>query len=125
MSSQEPEVDTIRVDFHPHSGKPSEFYSFEDYGKRSLQDDFKLPPGDKPFQPFRTRGDFEFADLALHASLSNDQTDAFIKLIHRIISGEAKFTLEGSRDLKKMWELSSIKRTKVSRRTISIKLIID
>ena len=91
-----------------------EFYSFEDYGNNTLKEDFQLPPEDEPFRPFRTRRDFEFADIALHSSLNNDQTDSFIKLINRIISGEIEFTLKDSHDLRRMWDLSSTKRTKVS-----------
>lgn len=109
------EKDSICIDFHPHSGKPTETYTFDEYSQ-TFDDDSPPPPipEENVFRPFQSRGDFEFADLALDASLSNGQIDAFLKLIHDVASGVRNVTLKDHTDLSKTWELASHLKTHVS-----------
>ncbi|KAK7682341.1 hypothetical protein QCA50_014546 [Cerrena zonata] len=98
------EEDSIRIDFHPHSGKPTQIMTFEEYSQTFNNDSSPPIPEGNVFRPFCTRGDFEFADLALNASLSNDQIDAFLKLFHDVKSGLCDITFKDHVDLSKTWE---------------------
>ena len=101
--------DTIRVDFHPHSGRPTEYYEFEKFnqinGKVEGVSHSTLSE-DEICKPFRTRGDFTFASLALDAALNNEQIDAFINLLHDVASGKLVFTIKNHADLAKTWKLA-------------------
>jgi hypothetical protein len=108
-----PQIDDIRTEFHPNSGLPPRIDHFSDY--RAQADTVRKPPPDKtPWRPFRSRTDFEFAEIALKASLNKDLTDALIKLIHRCAKEKGSFTLKNHSDLSELWEKASGKVTKVS-----------
>ena len=59
-----PEVGDITIKYHPHSKKDTRVLSAEEY-KASLVDNSEptKPPDDKPWLPFQSREDFEFAEL--------------------------------------------------------------
>ncbi|THH15034.1 hypothetical protein EUX98_g9526 [Antrodiella citrinella] len=102
-SDRDHQIDDIKVEFHPNSQRPTKHYCFEDYGHHTPLEP-QLEADERPWRPFRSRGDFEFAEITLQAGLNNPQTDALIKLINRIIEGESKFTLRSHSELKRTWE---------------------
>ncbi|KAG1785489.1 uncharacterized protein HD556DRAFT_1314195 [Suillus plorans] len=58
------DIDDIKVEYHPNSGRPTKVYHFKDYG-RSPGAPPAAPEADPmPWQPFRTCIDFEVAELA-------------------------------------------------------------
>ncbi|KAF8593737.1 hypothetical protein BDV93DRAFT_516331 [Ceratobasidium sp. AG-I] len=58
----------------------------------------EVPVGDKPYWPFKTLEDFEFAEIATSASLSAEHTDAMLKLLHK--SMDCNVTFKNNRDLR-------------------------
>jgi hypothetical protein len=72
------------------------------------------PPIDQPWLPFRSREDFEFAEIAHRAAMNQPQIESLIKLIRRCEQNPGQFTLENFRDLKVSWEKSSELLTNVS-----------
>ena len=104
--------DDIKTEYHPHSGFKTTIEHFEDYGRKNHQE---KPPlyHKKPWEPFRTRVDFEFAEIALSAALNKDHADMLIKLVHRCIDGQASFTLKNHTELCQMWDGASDKLTPV------------
>ncbi|KAG2112398.1 uncharacterized protein F5147DRAFT_572506, partial [Suillus discolor] len=101
--------DDIQVQYHPNSGRPTQVYHFEDYrcGPGTPAAPPKVDP--EPWRPFRTRIDFEVAELAHEAALTHEQTDWFIKLIHR--SRCKLFTLQNCKDVRDTWDAASFKLT--------------
>ncbi|THH16568.1 hypothetical protein EUX98_g9282 [Antrodiella citrinella] len=95
-------LNDIKIQYHPHSKRATKVLDHEDY--RRISQTSRPQPNERPWRPFRTRGDFEFAELALDAGLNSPQTDAFLAYIHRVLSGQAKLTLQSSGDLNKVWE---------------------
>ncbi|KAG1842975.1 hypothetical protein DFJ58DRAFT_665554, partial [Suillus subalutaceus] len=91
--------DDIQVQYHPNSGCPTQVYHFEDYrcGPGAPAAPPKVDP--EPWCPFRTHIDFEVAELAHEAALTHEQTDRFIRLIHR--SRCELFTLQNCKDMKR------------------------
>ncbi|KAH9486000.1 hypothetical protein JR316_0000063 [Psilocybe cubensis] len=57
----------------------------------------------RPWRPFRTRLDFEFAEIFLSAHLSHDQLEVLIALIHQAIASPNEFTLKTDANLTQIW----------------------
>ena len=85
-----------------------------------------MPTENKPWLPFKTRIDFEYAEFALAAGLNARQNDTLITLIRRIVKGEAEFTLTSHTELEKYRKVASHKLTKVRPRVFeSFQLVFD
>ncbi|KAG1834044.1 hypothetical protein DFJ58DRAFT_719382 [Suillus subalutaceus] len=112
------EVDDIQVRYHPNSGCPTQVYHFEDYrcGPGAPAAPPKVDP--EPWCPFRTRIDFEVAELAHEAALTHEQTDRFIKLIHR--SRCELFMLWNRKDVQDMWDAASFKLTPFTKEEVVV-----
>jgi hypothetical protein len=68
----------------------------------------RWPPLDKsPWLPFRSKEEFEFAELAHVAALIKDQVDDLVKLIKRCERNPGSFMFEGVQDLERSWEDAS------------------
>ena len=83
------------------------FVDFQRYAAVS-----RVTPPQKPWKPFRSRLDFEVAELALNASLSKDLTETLIRIVRRAAS--ERFTLSNYKDIKNTWEAASEQLTQVS-----------
>ncbi|KAG6896264.1 hypothetical protein C0992_009421 [Termitomyces sp. T32_za158] len=69
----------FKVEYHPHSGIPTKIGSYSDCFPQTT-----IPPPDfEPWKPFKSRLDFEIAELGLEAALNKSQLDRLIKLFHR------------------------------------------
>lgn len=67
----------IVIEYHPHSKKGARILSPEEF-KESLNhrpDPIVAPMDDQPWQPFPTREDFDFAELAHDAKLNRSQIE--------------------------------------------------
>ena len=119
-----PEFDDIRTEFHPNSGRPPKVVHFADYGREqeSAQRTFRRPK--KPWRPFRTRLDFEVAELILDTAMNAKQTTTLISLLQRCALGIEKFTIRSHDDLQKTWTQSSIKSVAVSENSLWRVLIL-
>ncbi|KAG9085669.1 hypothetical protein FRC06_003502 [Ceratobasidium sp. 370] len=96
MNPPAPEEGTIRVVYTP---RPNRLHAPETYLAAQSP---KMQPapvftGD-PWSPFRSRQDFEFADVALDAGLSKANTDTLLRLFHE--SQDCKITLKKYEDLR-------------------------
>ena len=95
--------DDIKIVYHPHSGKPDEIFHLDDYNS-SLPRPTNIPMEEKPWRPFRTRTDFEIAELILATHMNKDQTTNFLKLLHEIADDPKCFTIANKKDLDNTWE---------------------
>ena len=108
-STEKPSLDAIKIEYHPSSGLPSKIIDFEDYREQE-EKIYKL--GDnisEPWRPFRTRYDFEFAELIHETFATKDQTTRLIKLINENKSPNRNdgFTIQDYKDLEEIWEKAS------------------
>ena len=102
----------IRVEYHPNSGRATDFFKIDEY--RQSVPDTGATSEPKPWAPFQTREDFEFAEIALETGMTRAQTDAMIKLFHRCIKeGEGSFTLLNHKDLADTFMVASNRLAKV------------
>jgi len=72
------------------------------------------PPDKEPWLPFRSREDFELAEIVHDAAMNQSQIDALIKFIHHCEENPGNLTFKGFQDLRKSWENSSALLTEVS-----------
>ncbi|EDR06114.1 uncharacterized protein LACBIDRAFT_329259 [Laccaria bicolor S238N-H82] len=102
---QAPQLNDIKVEYHPRSGHQPQFFSFDEY-KSNFQDldSVDIPVDPEPWKPFRSRLDFELAELILDTHMNKNQTNELISLIHQCILDPKSFTLKNEPDLSKIWE---------------------
>jgi hypothetical protein len=109
-------LDDVKVEYHPRSGCPPQFFCFDEY-KSNFQDldsvDIPVDPG--PWKPFCSCLDFELAELILDTHMNENQTNEPISLIHQCISDPKSFTLKNEPDLAKIWENAANQATAVGR----------
>ena len=68
----------------------------------------------EPWQPFCSQADFEFAKLALEATLMQGQIEQLIQLFGKCIQGKDKFNLKSHQDLHETWDAASLLLTLVT-----------
>ncbi|KAG2116407.1 uncharacterized protein F5147DRAFT_743074 [Suillus discolor] len=96
-------VDDIRTEYHPNSGIPAQTRTFSTFQRDLLQD--PPTPDAQPWAPFRCRLDFEVAELAHEAALSQPQIEWLINLLHH--SKQEPFSLCNYKDIRNMWNAIS------------------
>jgi hypothetical protein len=130
----EVEIDDIKVVHHPHSGITQRIFRFDDYcGAESFKTDEIKGCGlsgddlERPWRPFRTRLDFEIAEVMLDAHMNTPQTERMISLIHEAILHPDSFTLANAGDLSAVWDVARETRTDkvVSFSVNAVNLLID
>src|SRR5882757_4491777 len=112
FETTQPKLDDIRIEYHPSSHRLTETIHFDEFGHQEELRSRPLP-FKKPWKPFRSREDFEFAEITLDAAMNREQIDAMINLFHRCIQSQGSFSLNNHNDLCDMWEKSSVLLTPV------------
>ena len=54
-----------------------------------------------PWKPFKTRGDFLFAEIALDAGLNKTQVDGLLELFLLVTKGKEQVTMKNDAELRK------------------------
>lgn len=107
-------LDDIRTEYHPHSGRPTHVNHFIDYGSTpSEEPKVQLPDDQKPWYPFRSRVDFEFAEIALKSHLNKRAVNTLIAIVKACSSGQASFTLDSHEEMRELLHGASSKLTSV------------
>lgn len=108
----EHEIGHVKTQYHPHSHRAPKIQTFGEYMENSLP---PVIPEEEPWKPFRSRLDFEVAEVVLEAALNRSQINQLIKLIHRAAESNEydPFTLKNAGDLNDMWDHASVHLTQV------------
>ncbi|KAG0694025.1 hypothetical protein DFH29DRAFT_985372 [Suillus ampliporus] len=112
-------VSTLSFEYHPSSGIETKIHSFDTFQRRPAMSSVPLPDA-QPWLPFKSRLEFEVAELALEVGLNNHQTDRLVKLCHRCAIGKEKFSFKNHKDIHSMWEAASHRITKFTKEVISV-----
>ncbi|KAF9462181.1 hypothetical protein BDZ94DRAFT_1368680 [Collybia nuda] len=109
----------VKTEYHPHSQIGTKMQSFEEYISSCPP---PVEPDIEPWLPFKSRLDFEIAEVMLEAALNRSQKDRLIKLIHRAVenSPHDPFTLENGKGLDDMWDSASVLRTNFKKKTFTV-----
>ena len=106
---QQPSLDSIKAEYHPNAKFAEKVVKFEEYSEyHSKRRRPTTQNPTKPWTPFRTHAEFEFAELALDAALNKRQVDKLLKIFHCCLGGEDTLELKDHNDLLKMWDLASV-----------------
>ena len=105
-------MDSIKTEYHPHSGRPHRIEKFEDYTERNTTN--TPSPPTNPWRPFQSKLDFEFAEVALEACLTKKQVEKLISIIQRCQTGEDQMNIGTHKQLRETWDEASSLLTPVS-----------
>ncbi|KAG0696432.1 hypothetical protein DFH29DRAFT_984614 [Suillus ampliporus] len=108
----------FKTEFHPRSGHQTLYQRFEEFGV--TPETQALPAEEEPWRPFRSRGDFEFSEIALDAALNKNQVDRLLSLMARISQGQAQITLKNEADLRKALDNAAAELTPFSKHEIKV-----
>ncbi|KAF8871312.1 hypothetical protein CPB84DRAFT_1903942 [Gymnopilus junonius] len=97
------QIDDIKVEYHPKSHRPTKFYHLDDYAAQEGRPAEEPVTDQEPWKPFRTRLDFEIAELMLDSHLNVGQSSVLLSLIRKAIAQPADFTLSSTDELEKFW----------------------
>ena len=111
-------VDDIKVEHHEASGLGVHVYPFEEFNPRAS--DINPDPSDKPWVPFTSRADFEFAELAHEAHLNKGQVTRLLTLIKKISSRQDTFTFHTTDDVDTAWEKAKLQYPSVCSKAFSM-----
>ncbi|KAI5987075.1 hypothetical protein EDD15DRAFT_2372818 [Pisolithus albus] len=113
-------IDDILVEHHPSTARPSEKIPFVEFAQGHQPRAYKPDLSTDPWYPFRSRLDFEFAELALEAALSKEQINRFLKLIKSARCGRDSFTLNEYADLRSTWRATSHRMTAFEKELVHV-----
>ena len=102
------------MEYHPNAGKPTITHPFSEFTQGNVTQAYEPDSSTDPWHPFRSRLDFEFAELALEAALSKEQTTRLLTLAQRIHVRTEKFTLQSYHDLQNTRKAAEHRTTPVS-----------
>ena len=98
----------IKIEYHEHSSRECETLTFEEFTTVAPVGVSPPPAGHEPWAPFRTREDFEFAELTRDTRMTRAQVDTLIGLFRRCIeNGKDSFTLLSYNEMRKTLEVAS------------------
>ncbi|KAI5997674.1 hypothetical protein F5J12DRAFT_785137 [Pisolithus orientalis] len=117
-SSNVAKLPEFKIQFHPRSNRPPIYQSYEEFHVRSEKSASLV---DKtPWSPFRTLGDFEFAEIALASLLNQQQVNALLDLIAHVTQGAIQVTLKNDAKLRKACDAAAMELTPFSRVEVKV-----
>ncbi|KAG1874106.1 hypothetical protein C8R48DRAFT_745988 [Suillus tomentosus] len=109
----------FKMMYHPSAGHEPLLQTFEEFSVNSHPEE-ELPVDEEPWCPFCSRSNFEFAEIALNATLNKSQIDALLALIGRISRGESRVTFSNDNELRKAWEHTAAQVTPFVKHDITV-----
>ena len=106
-----PKADDIRIEYHPSSGREPETFAFGDFVRGAPKKTFSMGPD--PWIPFKTREDFEFAEVALEAGMTKAHVNRMINLFHKCQDEKDHITLSSYDEMHKILAVASERLPKV------------
>ncbi|KAG1884304.1 hypothetical protein F4604DRAFT_1574649, partial [Suillus subluteus] len=88
----------IKVEHHLSSSIKTTVHSFDTFQCRPAPS-FVPPPNKQPWYPFLSRLKFKVAEIALEATLNNEQTDWLIRLCQQCTVRKDKFPFSNHKDI--------------------------
>ncbi|KIK79337.1 hypothetical protein PAXRUDRAFT_16380 [Paxillus rubicundulus Ve08.2h10] len=107
----------FKTEYHPRSQRPTLFQNSDHF---RLDKSFKPLPDHAPWRPFRCKGDFKFAEIALNTSLNQKQVDDLLNLIARVTKGTTQVTLKNEQELRKACDAAVAELTPFIKHSIAV-----
>ena len=106
-------MNDIKTEYHPAHQKEPLIQSFEEYIASDAKMREPVQSTEDPWQPYKTRLDFELSEFALSAYLNKDHIERLIKMINIAASGLDNLTLTNHSDLLEVRKIASQQLTPV------------
>ncbi|KAG2130572.1 hypothetical protein BD769DRAFT_1297979, partial [Suillus cothurnatus] len=100
-----PQLDDIKIEYHPHSKIPSTIHLFSDFSCRHPTED-TMPRHASSWELFHTRLNFEVTEIVLAAAMTKDQTNRLFELMCCAASAK-DFTLQSHDEVRTLWKMAS------------------
>jgi hypothetical protein len=105
--------DDIKVEFHRSANLPTAVYAFEEFKRdRGAVNPDLLK--DRPWHPFNSRLEFEFAELTHDAHMNKGQIARLLDIVHRARSRQDTFEFQHYDDVDLAWEKAKLFHPSVS-----------
>ncbi|KAG1905444.1 uncharacterized protein F5891DRAFT_943802, partial [Suillus fuscotomentosus] len=101
-----PQLDDIKIKYHPHSRIPSTFHPLSNFSHHCPTED-TMPRHASLWEPFRTQLDFKVAEIVLAAAMTKDQTNRLFELMRHAASTKEDFTLQSHDEVCTLWKMAS------------------
>ncbi|EIW75220.1 hypothetical protein CONPUDRAFT_169612, partial [Coniophora puteana RWD-64-598 SS2] len=88
----------FKTEYHPKSGRPTRFYSYEEFRRPVQQQVFEKD--EHPWRPFRSHADYELASIAVDAQMSDSLVRRLLELVKGVKSGQANVTFESVKNVR-------------------------
>lgn len=112
----------FKTEYHPRSKQPTLFQTSDAFCMNRSSDP---PCNPTPWHPFWCKGDFEFAKIALEASLNKEQIESLLNLISRVAKGKAQVTFWNKPELCKLCDWAAEALTPISTsKTSQLRIIL-
>ena len=82
----------FKTEYHPHSRWPVLHQPYEEFGINNAASPTMVDS--VPWKPFKTRGDYLFAEIALDAGLNKTQVDGLLELFLLVTKGTEQVTMK-------------------------------
>ncbi len=105
--------DDFKTEYHPRAQKVPQYWHWEDYGRDKTQPSPANYNNRKPWQLFKSRIDFEFAEFALHAGLNHGQMSVLLDIVRRVTASPKDLSFESASDMQAAWETAKDKQPTV------------
>ncbi|KIM45701.1 hypothetical protein M413DRAFT_430427 [Hebeloma cylindrosporum] len=121
QDNDDPQIHEIKIIYHPASKRADEHFRADDnIPNPSPVAEPEQPNAEKPWHPFRSRVDFEIAELALNAHLSKADTEHLLSIIQKCIQEPEQFTLRGHKDISDYWDLARSTTAGFTKKTMAV-----
>ncbi|KAI6143943.1 hypothetical protein BKA82DRAFT_4331091 [Pisolithus tinctorius] len=117
-SSNAAKLPEFKIQFHLRSNRPPIYQSYEEF--RVCSEKSPSPVDKTPWSPFRTLGEFEFAEIALTSLLNQQQVNALLDLFARVTQGAIQVTLKNDAELCKACDAAAMELTPFSRVEVKV-----
>jgi len=109
LNYREFQLDDIKVEHHPNSGIPMQVHAFSDFQRCPVQaSSWSAPePDPEPWRPFKSRLEFDIAEIALEGAFNNAQTDCLLDICRCCAWHSEKFTFQNHKDVRAKWDVAS------------------
>ncbi|KAI5993749.1 hypothetical protein F5J12DRAFT_897024 [Pisolithus orientalis] len=107
----------FKTEYHPRSRRPVLHQPYEEFGINNAASPTMVDS--MPWKPFKTRGDYLFAEIALDAGLNKTQVNGLLELFLLVTKGMEQVTMKNDAELRKACDNAGAKLTPFTKHIIS------
>ncbi|KAJ3556868.1 hypothetical protein NM688_g1786 [Phlebia brevispora] len=115
-----PQVDDVKIEFHPHSGRQPLRMKMVDFIHRHDNLDVHAELEHEPWHAFGSLDNFRFAEWALDAALNERQLKTIIELISRVRTGTSDLSFSSIDEYTGAWNVAQLSQPMYEKTIVSV-----